>query len=145
MVASDSGTGTSSGASGTTLPVRKGSITISLDSAGKFFASPDPGLLDRNIQVMQWTLDAPAGYQFAEPGITFEIPEPGDTSFKPWPGRDPIRQNNWQIRAFVDHKVPDGQQDHYKYDFHIVHPSRGTLSGRKHFNIDPDMENQPQP
>jgi hypothetical protein len=137
----------------------KGSVTITIDDQGKGALDPVLGVLDRNIQVMQWSLVAPANFRFSTPPIVFQkdnLP-PG---YSPWPGDVPSKENDWQVRANVDSKVDESQR--YRYDIYVDVTStandgstgverRKLIVHRVDDNdvhceeIDPDMENQPQP
>lgn len=124
------------------MPPIIGSITITMNPDGSFTLDPATGLLNRHAQVMQWTLVAPEGHVFADPGGIVVNRHPTDPKVAPWPGEDPVRENNWQYRANVKHQVPHGaepQRYHYSYD---VVDARGL---HHRHPVDPDMENMPQP
>jgi hypothetical protein len=136
----------------------KGSVTINIAADGTYTLVPPLALVDRNIQTMQWSLNAPANYKFAEPGIVFQ-PPPSD-AYRPWPGDEPTRENDWQYRAKVAKKIAHGSPaEMYLYYIHLAVTVEGSdgssrvetlrLGKMQHpvtlELIDPDMENQPQP
>lgn len=143
----------------------KGSVTINISEDGTVTLIPPVGLLDRNIQKMQWSLNAPERYRFAPEPIIFQTTDlpPG---FIPWspPGETPVLENDWQVSAKANFKVPKGNPPvKYRYDIWVIETitgEEGTVSSeplkplaRQLFcldpatleKIDPDMENQPQP
>jgi len=127
----------------------KGSVTIILKPDNTATLVPPVGKLDRAVQTMQWTLVAPRGTKFADPGIVFNPPPPLPPNFMPWPGSPPVRVNDFQYRADVNTIVPDGPSQFYRYDI-WVDQGQGLIRiagwvASDGTSIDPDMENQPQP
>ena len=137
----------------------KGSVTINISEDGTVTLVPPLGLLDRNIQKMQWSLNAPERYRFAAVPIVFQSDDL-PLGFIPWspPGEAPVLENDWQVSAKANLKVPKGNPPvKYRYDIFVIESITGDdgLSSvqRKLFcldpatleKIDPDMENQPQP
>lgn len=130
----------------------KGSVTVVYDpSTGKATLIPTLGLLDRKIQNMQWSLVAPEGWTFADPGIVFNPPPPLPPDFLPWPGSRPVRDpDECQVQARVDRQVDGPESEKYRYDIYL-HPPHGidikvtTFVDERGNPIDPDVENQPQP
>lgn len=127
-----------------------GSVTILFDpEAGQAELIPPLGALDRKIQNMQWSLVAPEGFTFSDPGIVFNPPPPLPDGFVPWPGDRPVRDaDKCQVRAKVNKKVDETEM--YRYDIYVTDPQGMKIQiGRcvdKFGNpIDPDMENRPQP
>jgi len=138
----------------------KGSVTINIDDEGTAILVPPLGVLDRNIQTMQWSLVAPGEFKFAPDPIVFQTKglPPG---YRPWtpPGQPPVRENDWQVRAQANLKVEKGDPPvKYRYDIYVDVSTTGE-DGSVNFErrkisvlhpetlekIDPDMENQPQP
>ncbi|HEX2834791.1 MAG TPA: hypothetical protein VHW00_17390 [Thermoanaerobaculia bacterium] len=141
----------------------KGSVTIIVDTTGKAELDPPLGLLDRNIQTMQWSLVAPEEFKFSDPPIVFQS-EGLPPGFVSWPGDTPAKENDWQVRAKVNKKVD--KPEFYRYDIFVDVQTSSTNGGvrverrklkvhraveateaeHEHKEkIDPDMENQPQP
>jgi hypothetical protein len=129
----------------------KGSVTVTVTIDGQaatIMIDPATGVLDRNIQIMQWSLVAPSGVTFADPGVTF-INSNLPAGFSPWPGFAPLNENDCQVLADANFLPPGPDVVKYKYELNFlglpssttvqfVHPVTGE-------SIDPDMENQPQP
>lgn len=136
----------------------KGSVTVFYYGPGDYDLEPPIGILDRNVQTMQWTLVVPNGStaRFRDDkdggGIVFNPPPELPPGFSEWPGEVPLREDDWQIRAKANHKVPEGAQlQLYRYDIY-VDPGDGGIAERVQVRrpdaiekIDPGMENQPQP
>ena len=141
----------------------KGSVTINIAEDGTVTLIPPLGQLDRNIQRMQWSLNAPARYRFAPEPIVFQSDDlpPG---FIPWspPGETPVLENDWQVTAKANLRVPKGNPPvKYRYDIFVIETitgEEGEVSAEQFLTkrlfcldpatlekIDPDMENQPQP
>jgi hypothetical protein len=117
----------------------KGSITIIYDpDTDQAHLIPERGKIDKTVQVMQWTLIAPEGYTFDDPGIVFLPPPEGFTN---WPGEPPVRDaDKCQVRAKANKKVSEIER--YRYDIFLCRPEG---CGHRPIIVDPDMENQPEP
>ncbi len=136
----------------------KGSVTINIFEDGTVTLVPPLGVLDRNIQTMQWSLNAPERYRFAPEPIVFQTTDL-PSGFIPWSGDAPQLENDWQVRAKANLRVRKGDPPvKYRYDIYVIEsissgPETISQVRRKLFcldpalleKIDPDMENQPQP
>lgn len=141
----------------------KGSVTININKDGTVTLVPPVGVLDRNIQTMQWSLVAPERFKFAADPIVFQTSDlpPGYILWTP-PGEAPVRENDWQVRAKANYKVPKEDPPlppvKYRYDIFvdetITEGDGGTTTAHRKLaalhpatleKIDPDMENEPQP
>lgn len=129
----------------------KGSVTINFSAIGIYSIEPVLGIVDRNVQVLQWTLVAPEGVTFAKEGIILS-PEPLPLGFSPWPqDAELMREDDWQYRCEVNAKINKGDPpQRYRYDIVINVggvEQRVTLvdaaTGQE--VIDPPVENQPEP
>jgi hypothetical protein len=133
------------------MPI-KGSVTVVIevvDSKDQHTLIPATGIFDRNIQLMQWSLVAPKGYKFAPKPIVFKDPLPeGCSVFSP-PGEEPVRTSDWQCHANVNNIL--GETDtttlKYCYDIFYIDPNgnQHKIGEQQVVEIDPDMENQPEP
>lgn len=129
----------------------KGSVTINYNAEGHHTLEPPMGVLDRNVQTMQWSLVAPENVKFATQGILFDVDPPAGYSL--WPGDDPVREDAWQYRAKVNLKMPELPVQLYRYDIRLE--IEGVVTKIDVFKpgpdgtfikiIDPPIENQPQP
>ncbi len=132
----------------------EGSVMIFYLGGTSAILFPDLGILDRNIQTMQWSLMRwPIGsgsVEFAPNGIEFVTNPAGKDN---WPGETPVRINNWQYKADVRRQIkPGGTKEIYEYDINVdpkdeTGPRKITswFSIHERATIDPDMENRPQP
>ena len=130
----------------------EGSVMIFYLGGTSAILFPDLGILDRNVQVMQWSLMRwPAGsgtVKFAPNGIEFTKGAPGKDN---WPGETPVRLNDWQYKADVLKRIPQGgKTETYEYDINVDDGSgprkiTSWFSIHQRATIDPDMENRPQP
>jgi hypothetical protein len=125
-----------------TMRPRKGSITIYVNDDGSHYADPQIGLLDRNVQIMQWSvvnLFTPTTYEFQ-----FRLIDP--IVINGWPGQPPVRENDYQVRANVNKRVNVAEQ--YSYTYFLEKVPYPPQEDRKVLDVirkDPDMENQPEP
>jgi len=134
-------------------------VKIIMKSNGKLGASPDPVVINRENQQIQWSIDVP-GLSWPPTGGIMPKKKNLPPGFSAWPGAMPTKSGNTYVGDAAAQLPHGSPQAKYKYNIFLV-DARGktfVLAASEDFEemvkkygkdqvvkIDPDIQNDPLP